>query len=412
MERYNPGSVCLAPARKPIIVFAMRRSSRFLASLLVEVGVLCGFAHESRAQAPADAPQQAQRRLAAPNVADDASIPQTVNAVIRPWMAKYEAPGVMVIVRREGKTRFFPLGFADLARRKPVTPETIFELASITKVFATTSLAMEVEAGRMRLTDSVADYIPYLREHGADIRNVTLQQLATHTSSLPRTPGVKAPPQGWNRQHVVQWLATWRAPYPPGTKSLYSNVAVGVLGFAIADREERPLFQVWREQFLEPLGMHNTFFEIPPQARPLVAQGYSPQGKPVPHDPPGGWPAGGRLSSSGHDMAQFLVANMNEMPNRPAITRAMQFAQQPFFEVSPKMTQGLAWQRARVQDELVIDKNGGLDGTSTYIGMLPEHHTGVVVMANRGKCQATAVGRKLLMAFIAREHDEDTPDEE
>ncbi len=90
----------------------------------------------------------------------------------------------------------------------------------------------------------------------------------------------------------------------------------------------------------------------------------------------------------------------------------MQFAQRPYFEASKKMTQGLAWQRVHLDGELVIDKNGGLSGTSTYIGMLPAHHTGVVVMANRGKCQATGVGRKLLMALIAREHEDDTPDEE
>ncbi len=111
-------------------------------------------------------------------------------------------------------------------------------------------------------------------------------------------------------------------------------------------------------------------------------------------------------------MGQFLTANMDELPNLPPITRAMQFAQRPYFEASQKMTQGLAWQRVHLDGELVIDKNGGLTGTSTYIGMLPEHHTGVVVMANRGKCRATGVGRKLLMALIAREHEDDTPDEE
>ncbi len=245
----------------------------------------------------------------------DVSVPQAVDAVVRPWMAKNQAPGVIVVVRRHGKTQFFPLGLADVARGSPVTPDTIFELASITKVFTTTSLAIEVEAGRMRLADSIAEYIPLLRERGGDIKRVTLLELATHTSSLPRTPGVKAPPQGWNKRLVLEWVAGWRAPYPPGTKSLYSNVAVGILGFAIADREERPLLEVWREQFLGPLEMRNTFFEIPPDARARVTQGYSPQGKPVAHDPPGGWPAGGRLKSSGRDMGQFLAANLDELPN-------------------------------------------------------------------------------------------------
>ena len=121
----------------------------------------------------------------------DVSVPQAVDAVVRPWMAKNQAPGVIVVVRRHGKTQFFPLGLADVAQGAPVTPDTIFELASITKVFTTTSLAIKVEAGRMRLADSIAEYIPLLRERGGDIKRVTLLELATHTSSLPRTPGVK-----------------------------------------------------------------------------------------------------------------------------------------------------------------------------------------------------------------------------
>ena len=169
----------------------------------------------------------------------------------RPWRrssdpgCEEQPPGVIVVVRREGKTRFFPFGEADKAHHKAVTPDTVFELASITKVFTTTSLPMEVEAGNVQLDDPVTKYLPYLREHGGDIRSVTLRQLATHTSSLPRSPDASRPDGGWNKQSVMQWLAQWRAPYPPGTRSLYSNLGVGLLGYAIAGYEKRPLIEVW-----------------------------------------------------------------------------------------------------------------------------------------------------------------------
>jgi beta-lactamase class C len=335
----------------------------------------------------------------------DISVPQIVEAVIAPWKANFQAPGVIVVVRHDGWTQFFPFGLADREHRKPVTADTIFELASITKVFTTTSLAMEVQAGRMQLDDAVAKYAPILRDNGGDIRRVTLLQLATHTSSLPRTPTVQRPDHDWNKRLLMEWLAGWRSPYPPGTKSLYSNIGVGLLGFAIADLEKKPMIDVWREQFLVPLGMRSTFFE-PRDTTPLVAQGYGPKGRPVAHTPVGGWPAGGRLNSSGRDMGEFLVANMGERTDLPEITAAMQFAQRPYFKASANMTQGLAWQRVHIQGELVIDKNGGLTGTSTYIGMLPDKHVGVVVMANRGKCQATAVGRQLLMALVANQQTE------
>ncbi|MGA2258929.1 MAG: serine hydrolase [Thermoguttaceae bacterium] len=316
-----------------------------------------------------------------PPIRATAATADTVRAVVGPWMEKQQQPGVIVVVRSGGQTQFFPFGDADKAQHRAITPDSIFELASITKVFTTTSLAMEVLAGRMDLDDHVAKYLSYLQKNGGDIKKVTLKQLATHTSSLPRTPG-RNPDGEWNNESLMQWLAQWRAPYPPGSKSLYSNLGVGLLGIAIANYEQEPLIAVWQGQFLKPLGMNHTFFDIRADAVSDVVQGYNPKGMPVKHMPSGAWPAGGRLSSSGRDMAEFLVANLGECIDRPRITRAMQFAQKPYFEASRKMTQALAWQRVHLVGELVVDKNGGLQGTSTYIGMLPERHIGVVVMAS------------------------------
>ncbi|HEX3726246.1 MAG TPA: serine hydrolase, partial [Pirellulales bacterium] len=283
--------------------------------------------------------------------------------MLGPWIEASLAPGVIVVVRCAGQTRYFPFGEADQARRRPVTAEAIFELASITKVFTTTSLAMEVDAGRMRLNDSVARHAPFLERQGKDIRRVTLVQLATHTSALPRVPDRRPPADGWNKRVVMEWLAEWRAKAPPGSRYLYSNVALGLLGFAIENREAKPLWEVWREQFLRPLGMHHTFFEIPSTEQHLVVQGYGPQGQPVEHSPQSSWPAGGRLSSSGHDMGEFLTANLGERADLPAITKAMRLAQQPQFRVSDQLTLGMGWQRVKLKGELVIDKNGGLAGT-------------------------------------------------
>ena len=338
---------------------------------------------------------------------------QIVESIVRPWLDRCQPPGAIVVVRRQGKTEFFPFGQADHARHVRVSPDSIFELASVTKVFTTTSLAIEVEEGRMQLSDPVDQYLPNLHQ-GSDIRRVTLEQLATHTSSLPRAPSGR-PREPWSHRLVMDWLLHWRAPNPPGTKSLYSNLAVGVLGFAIAEHEGEPLQAVWQRQFLRPLDMQSTFFEIPQEAQSRLVQGYGENGRLVPRGPNQGWPAGGSLCSSGRDMGQFLMANLGERPDRPIITKAMQFAQQPFFKASDRMTQGLCWQRVEIQGELVIDKNGGLPGTSTYIGVIPQRKLGVVVMANRGKSQATQVGRQLLLrlaGIVAKEEPQPSEEEE
>jgi len=156
-------------------------------------------------------------------IAATAAISDTVQAMVKPWIEKEKPPGVIVVVRDDGKTQFFAFGEADAAQHKAVTPDSTFELASITKVFTTTSLAMKVLTGKMRLDDHVVQYLPHLQENGGDIKKVTLKQLATHTSSLPRTPGKPPSDADWDKQSLMQWLAQWHAPYPPGSGSLYSN---------------------------------------------------------------------------------------------------------------------------------------------------------------------------------------------
>jgi beta-lactamase class C len=333
-----------------------------------------------------------------------------VNKVVGPWKQQNAAPGVMVVIRINGKTMFFPLGEADQANHKPVTPDSIFELASITKVFTTTSLAMGVNSGKLQLNDTVGKTIPYLREHGGDIKGITLQQLATHTSGLPRMPG-RLHPGPQTKQDVLEWLAQWHITSPaPGTKDVYSNLGVGLLGYALEDVYKQPLMDLWSTQFLGPLGMQHTFFDVPDSSREFLVQGYNPRGKPVDPAPVAALPAAGRLKSSGRDMGIFLAASLGEISNA-VVMNAMQLAQKPYFPASPRMTQGLAWQLLNIQGEKVIDKNGGLAGTSTYIGLLPEWRMGVVVMANKGKCGATAVGRKLLLALVDK-HPGNRPEDQ
>jgi CubicO group peptidase (beta-lactamase class C family) len=93
-----------------------------------------------------------------------------------------------VAVRIDGKTALLNFGNADRARNRPVTDDAIFNLGSVGKLFATTLLAQAVRRGELALDDPVAKYITRLQQ-GGDIRRVTLGQLASHTSALPRVPG-------------------------------------------------------------------------------------------------------------------------------------------------------------------------------------------------------------------------------
>ena len=109
-------------------------------------------------------------------------------------------------------------------------------------------------------------------------------------------------------------------------------------------------------------------------------------------------------------MSVFLTANMGELPGHRELQDAMAVAQQGVFTVNPRFTQALAWQIVQRDDLTVIDKNGGLPVTSTYIGFAPAAKVGIVILENRGRQKATRVGRQILRE-LARAMTLDPPDE-
>jgi beta-lactamase class C len=95
-------------------------------------------------------------------------------------------------------------------------------------------------------------------------------------------------------------------------------------------------------------------------------------------------------------MSAFLAANIGDLAGHGPIENAMAFAQQPVFTVSPRLSLGLAWQNVSSGNLRILDKNGGLNNTSTYIGFAPQPKVGIVILVNRGKQQPTRNGRQIL----------------
>src|SRR5216110_1815994 len=113
------------------------------------------------------------------------NIEQIVRQKVQPILPKNgQGGGVAVAVWVNGKTSFFNYGMADNAQNRPVTADSIFNLGSVGKVFATTLLAQTVKQGELSLDDPVAKYVTEL-QRGGDVRRITLGELASHSSGLP-----------------------------------------------------------------------------------------------------------------------------------------------------------------------------------------------------------------------------------
>src|SRR5712675_2132308 len=114
---------------------------------------------------------------------DDEAVGRLVTRHIRDMLSKDGIGGAAVAVRLAGRTLFFNYGLAAAAGSPPITSDTLFNLASVRKTFEATLLAQAVARGELKLDQPVAKYVTELRQ-GHDIRQVTLGQLATHTSGL------------------------------------------------------------------------------------------------------------------------------------------------------------------------------------------------------------------------------------
>jgi len=335
------------------------------------------------------------------------NVEQIVVQKVQPILPKNgSGGGVAVAVQMDGKTSFFNYGMADNAQNRQVTTDSIFNLGSVGKVFATTLLAQAVKQGELGLDDPVAKYVTEL-QRGGDIRRITLGQLASHTSGLPDVPGQY---EHWHRgkytwPDFVRFLNSWKADpkHEPGKQYLYSDTAMVLLRIALQRRFNTPFAALMHQRLTGPLGMTSTALPLPRDLLGRAVQGYGSTGRPIGRPGMEGgtfqWPGSGQIYSSSRDMATFLVANLGELSDHRPIENAMALAQQPVFTVGPRFKLGLAWQNVPAGNFTIIDKNGGLPNTSTYIGFAPQRKLGIVILVNRGKQHATGIGRQIIHAL-------------
>jgi uncharacterized protein YbbC (DUF1343 family)/CubicO group peptidase (beta-lactamase class C family) len=214
----------------------------------------------------------------------DPSRLERLDAVINEAIVAKKLPGAVVLVGRGSRT-VFRKAYGRRAVRpsdEPMTVDTIFDVASLTKVVATTTSVMVlVEEGRIRLNDRVATFIPEFGRYGKDA--ITVQHLLTHVSGL--RPDVDLADQ-WTGDETAIRLATEEVPVaPPGERFVYSDINFFLLGEIVKRVSGERLDVFAKNRIFEPLGMRETMFNPPERLVPRIA--------PTEACTPYGWPCGG-----------------------------------------------------------------------------------------------------------------------
>ena len=356
--------------------------------------------------------------LANPACAADMNeeLQQIIARHVRPLLPANEAGGVAAAIRINGQSVFFNTGWADLANRKPITSDALFNLASVSKAFVAIALAQALLRDELKLDDPVAKYVTEL-QGGGDIGRVTIGQLATHTSGLLLPQDHPPwPEEQYTLPRFIQTLRAWKADehHEPGRQHLYTHAGFVLLHLALERRFAMPLRDLIESRVLRPLGMSSTTQpppgknvrgELGPAFQRRAVQGYDEDGKPVgvPGDVQGYylWPGTGQMFSSARDMAIFLAANLGEMPVDRPLMQAIELSHRGVFAISPRNTQALAWE-VNSNTIPIVEKPGGLNNSSAYVGIMPSRKLGIVILTNRGNQDPTKVGREIMLELAGR----------
>ncbi len=311
-------------------------------------------------------------------------------------------PSLSVAIVRDGEIVYQrALGFEDIKAGRPATPQTQYHVASVTKAFTASLAVILHERGVVDLDQPVVKYLPddvsisTTPELGATI---TLRQLASHTSGLPRgVPGCVQSVEGWYQlepQRLYDHLANVELKSDPGAAEEYSNLGFGLLGHALERAADKPFDRLMQELLCDPLKLEGTAIQADDTLRP--ATGYSRRSHfERKHSYKERLAASGGLVASVEDLAKFLAAQM----------RAEVFSSEMLDQLhtETKLSDGsasgnaLGWSvRSREPVGRILKKNGGRSNCSAWIGFAPELGVGVAVVTNCGGPDVDPIGYKLL----------------
>ncbi len=340
---------------------------------------------------------------------------KALDSVVEEAVAKDEIPGGVLLVSSRGRIVWLKAygSRSILPNREAMTTDTIFDLASLTKVFATTSAVMKlIEQGKLRLNDPVVRYLPELGTEGAtaDKNQITLRHLLTHTAGFSPDPNDSAIPAGWSgAEPLLREIYAEPLTAPPGARFVYSDTGFILLGEIVRRVSGMPLNEFLTKEVFTPLGMRETRFVPPASLIPRIApteeidlpagakagsgRGHVLRG--VVHDPRarqvGGVAGHAGLFSTADDLALFcrmLLAN-GVAPNghrifSAATVQLMTTPQQPPWVPSVR---GLGWDidsaySAPRGDLFPLGSFGMTGFTGTMVWIDPASQTFVLFLAN------------------------------
>ncbi|MFZ6711179.1 serine hydrolase [Undibacterium sp. TC9W] len=269
----------------------------------------------------------------------------------------------------------------------PPDANTVFEIGSVSKTFTALLLADMQMRGQLKLDDAVAALLPAYTIPQYQGRAITLLDLATQTSALPRLPAnlmpklADNPYADYSENNLRDFLRSYQLTRAPGAKYEYSNLGFGLLGQALSARAGKSYAELVQERIAKPLGMADTGIALTATMQKNLATGHDAQGKIVANWDMPTLAGAGALRSSAQDMLRYLQAHMHGANVK--VPAGLQLVQQPQRTTGmPGLQIALAWHVQSARGQTVVWHNGMTGGYASFIGFTTDGQRGVVVLAN------------------------------
>lgn len=347
--------------------------------------------------------------------------PKAIDKIVLGTMKAWKIPGAAIAVVKNDRVIYVQgYGSKDLSGTTPVNPDTLFQIASASKAFTTTAMAMLVGEGKMQWDDPVRKHVAYFRlsDLCADAQ-VTLRDLVSHRTGLGGRDELwdNAP---WSREETIRKIALVDPARPFRSGYRYNNIMFMAAGEAVAGASGTPYEEFVRTRIFEPLQMTGTTLSDAEWEKRDHAIGHhydwktdriSVQ-KPIATEALG---SAGAIKSSARDMGnwvrfqlaggsfdqrQLVDAEALAETKTPQTVIRMENLTRDLNPESNVMTYGMGWWVQDYRGELLVSHTGSLNGFRTRVELLPKRNSGLAVMINVDRGIALAAIRNALLDMM------------
>ena len=356
--------------------------------------------------APPLAAQTAPSSSAAANNPDVKGAQRLFSAWMEGQIAYRGLPGIVVgVVADQELVWAAGFGMANVAQKLPMTPQTKFRMASHSKLFTATAIMQLRELGKVRLDDPVSKYLPWfqVKAAGADDPPITIEELLTHGSGLPREAGAHWTTYEFPTQEQLRTLTPERqAAFAPDVRWKYSNLAYSIAGMVIETASGETWADYVQRHIYQPLGMTASSVD---QNVSGLAVGYGrrmPNGSRaiMPFVDARGMAAATGITSTVEDMAKFVSAQFRSGRtggNQILSTGSLrEMHRVRLLENNWTRGNGIGFAVSRVGDKVFVGHGGGYPGYTTQTTINLDARVGVIVLTNTNDSDPGGIATQLM----------------